>query len=459
MNIRAKLMALMCLAILILLGALLLFRHSQNTTLRLIAQNEEQSRLLLVDRIVSMKSQTLKNMANDYTFWDDMVAFIASPSGEWAKQNIDTALDTFHIDLAWVYRPDSSLVYAAARESGRRIEKLPLPLASLDALFAAEHFPHFYVPTDGGMLEVYGASVHPTRDSNRQTPAAGYLFVARWLDAAYLAELSELTQATARVIPAGAGGQPPASHLDDDGIEVVEPLLAFDGKEAAWLSVTAPVRYINELRTSSWVVFLTLAAGVLATLVLITIALSRWVNRPLLALCRSLESGSTAPLEKLLAARNEFGQMAQLVARFFEQKEHLAREITEQAQAKKALQSSEARFNQIFDNAPIGLLALDERLRITHLNIAIQKMFGHLRGDLQREHFSLLVHPEDLAHCQQVYQEMRDGQRIFNRADVRYIGKHGEIVLGRQTDVAIRSPEGGFLFTVSMIEELGGCLR
>lgn len=239
MKIRVKMLALMVCATLAVLGALAVLWQAQSDGLRLVAKNEEQARRRLVERIIAMRSQSLETMVTDYTFWDDMVRFIRSPSNEWAEQNIDSALDTFDIDLAWVYRTDHAPVYAASRDKSRRPEPLPLPPAALGKLFAASHFAHFFVAGKSGLLEVYGATVHPTADSARLTPAQGYLLVARAWQDAYLADLSALAQAEVRVVPAAVGGQPPVSSIDNDGrIVLVRPLNGYDGLDAAWLSAT-----------------------------------------------------------------------------------------------------------------------------------------------------------------------------------------------------------------------------
>jgi PAS domain S-box-containing protein len=384
-----------------------------------------------------------------------MVAFVRAPSAQWAAQNIETAMRTFAIDFAWVCRPDGSLVYGGARDPQQRLDRLPVPPATLPFLFGREHFPRFFVATDAGLLEVYGATVHPTRDAARRTPAAGYLFVARRWDPPYLVRLSELLQARATLITA-TGSTPPRSHVDEDGqIELVLPLPTYDGRDAAWLDLDASSPFIRQSHAASRTFFYGLCAGSLLALLLVVLALRRWVNRPLARLGRSLEEESPAPLEALGDAQHEFGQMARLIARFFEQKAELLREVEEHGRVRRALEKSEATFTQIFDNAPIGLLALDERLRITHFNAAVQKLSGYLRRELHQEHFSLLVHPQDLDHCLQAYREMREGHRLFHRAEVRYLTKAGEIVSGRQTDVAIRGPRGEFQFLVSMIEDLG----
>ncbi len=451
MRIRTKLAVLLALTGLLLLVGLLLFRHAQHATLRLIAENEQRTRLKTAEQLILLQSEPLRGMVQDYTFWDDMVAFIRSPNRQWAQENIDSALRTFDIDHAWVCRPDGTIIYSTGRDPGPHPE-LPLSAGALGKAFAGTHLPRFFVATDAGPLEVFGASIHPTRDEQRLTPAAGYFFVARHWDADFLGRISELLHARATIL-AAIGDKPPQSHVDGDGlIELTLPLLAIDGQEAAWLDLHARSPYIQQLHDTSRTLLSWAAFGALLFMALLTVAVERWVNRPLASLCRSLETDS-APPDTLRSAPHEFGQLARLIGEFFEQKARLQREAEEHLRARKALEESQATLAQVFDNAPIGLLALDERLRITHLNTALQKMSGYLRRELHEEHFSLLLHPEDYDRFLQVYREMRQGVRHYHRAEVRYLNKAGEVIRGRQTDVAIRGPKGELLSLVSMIED------
>lgn len=81
-------------------------------------------------------------------------------------------------------------------------------------------------------------------------------------------------------------------------------------------------------------------------------------------------------------------------------------------------------------------------------------MTGYLRRELQSEHISLLIHPEDLAECLQSLRDIRERKRLFHRSRVRYLNKDGTLFRVRQTDVGIRSPQGELLFVVSMLEPL-----
>ena len=69
-------------------------------------------------------------------------------------------------------------------------------------IFIGQSLVHFYVETPAGYLEVQGATVHPSNDSERKTPPQGYFFVGKLWDKEYLESLSQLIDCKISVISA-----------------------------------------------------------------------------------------------------------------------------------------------------------------------------------------------------------------------------------------------------------------
>src|SRR5688572_22936413 len=78
---------------------------------RFVLQNELAQRHQYFEKITKIEGQPLESLTVDYSFWDDMVNFIKQRNLQFAADNIDTGLETYGADMAWVYRPDHSLVY------------------------------------------------------------------------------------------------------------------------------------------------------------------------------------------------------------------------------------------------------------------------------------------------------------------------------------------------------------
>ena len=194
MRIRIKIsLLLFCIGFLFALEISAHFIHVRHRFVAL-SRNEVTEREKSFNKLLASKSESLNAFSYDYSYWDDMVNFIKTNNEAWARQNILPALSTFKADMAWVYGQDFSLVYASDTSSNAR---LPLEDEALPKIFSGtKHFCHFFINTKSGLLEVSGASVHPTADVKRESPAQGYFFAGRLWSKEFVQELQELTGTT-----------------------------------------------------------------------------------------------------------------------------------------------------------------------------------------------------------------------------------------------------------------------
>ena len=147
----------------------------------------------MFEKILALHTRPLKGFVSDYTFWDDMVEFAARPSKKWAEENIEASMGTFSADAAWVYNQEQKLIYAYFDS-----EKYPwlkdnlFAPEVLEQIFSRSPIAHFFINISGNLIEVWGATIHPTADVQRQTPGQGYFFCGRVWTPEYLNELALL---------------------------------------------------------------------------------------------------------------------------------------------------------------------------------------------------------------------------------------------------------------------------
>ncbi|MBD1884207.1 PAS domain S-box protein [Microcoleus vaginatus] len=133
----------------------------------------------------------------------------------------------------------------------------------------------------------------------------------------------------------------------------------------------------------------------------------------------------------------------------------VARDITARKQAEAALQKSEEKFRNLFDDAPIALgLASVRDYRTIKVNEAHRQMLGYSDSELATMTFTELTHPEDLqADVEQVKQLVEGNISRFQR-EKRLIKKNGELMWANLTLTLIRDREGIPLYSMGAIEDI-----
>jgi len=335
-------------------GGLLLSQRAERARTRRFSLQLKQEENATLDKLLELRGASLGMFAVDYTCRDEMVRCIAQADQQWADENITEALGTYQAQVAWVYRPDRSLVYSAHDEEEKSLAGLTLPDDALAQLVPDGRFWHFFIQSPAGPVEIRAATVHPSSDPDRKTRPQGYFVVGRLWNPAYVAGLARLTGSTMQLGPRASGSAPraPARALaggpdEQSGIIKMERTLeGWDKTPVAVLDAQIVSYAVQEHNRSSAQQLAMLILFSAMTIGLISAALAFYVTRPLNLLSRSLKAERTDALKKLLLDRSEFGQLAGLVTRFFEQKGELVKEIAERKLAMAALAAKEEKLQR-----------------------------------------------------------------------------------------------------------------
>lgn len=104
----------------------------------------------------------------------------------------------------------------------------------------------------------------------------------------------------------------------------------------------------------------------------------------------------------------------------------------------------------ILDNAPVGIVQLDEERRYISANAAFQEFVGYSLEELQALTMFEITHPDDRAASVAVSTRAIEGKLRVRRFEKRYVRKDGGIVWGLVTSNQVKNPVTGRneLFTV-----------
>ncbi|PTY06294.1 hypothetical protein DB347_12725 [Opitutaceae bacterium EW11] len=362
LNVRFALLISALLAALI--GSILLLNaaHESQTKRSVDTLVREQSRQL--DQLLLLTGYPLQQFARDYSLWDDMVTFVSDPKPDWAKVNIDSSIDTFHLAGAWVVNETGELIYGAARAPLPTDGKLPVPPKALMEELRQTRFPHFFQKVGTELLEFQASPIQPSGDTLRTSSAKGWLIAAKLWDDRALQSLAEVTRAQ---ISLEGTDTPKVTASTVGSVEMGRALPGLDHRPIARLRLHfEPEELVNLQAYGHQVLGILILQG-LVTIVVTVLGVHFWVVRPFQKITESLSTQDPTPVKQIAESKTELGHIARLVGEHFEavsalkrSKESLDRALEERVRLGRDLHDGVI---QAIYAAGMGLAATRETIR------------------------------------------------------------------------------------------------
>jgi len=281
-----------------------------------------------VSSIVNLKSTGLRQIAFDYTYWDEFATKMQTgATNEWFENNISTILSSYGYDYVSVYNPDYKLVYEFAIESHNLTKVVP---AEVFPTLNEKKLLNFFLETKSGVMEVASASIHPTFDRDRNaTKPYGYLFIGKLWDSEFMGDLSTLTNSSLNARESLKGEKNKSSLK----IESYFSFTNWNEKEigGVWFVRENP---IFGLYNKSWVYMLfVLLFSMFIIWFALRYSIKKWVIKPVNLIELILKRESISDIIRLKKSFGEFSQIGVLFERYIIQKEELkeAKERAERA--------------------------------------------------------------------------------------------------------------------------------
>lgn len=129
-------------------------------------------------------------------------------------------------------------------------------------------------------------------------------------------------------------------------------------------------------------------------------------------------------------------------------------DITERKQAEIALQRSESRFREVFDEAPIGIALSYSDEQLFQVNRTFCQMLGYSGQELNTLNLKEITHPLDLEAEQAHFQQLLDGEISVYQLEKRYVKKNKDFLWTQVTRGVIRDQNNRVLHLLNMIQDI-----
>lgn len=332
----------------IVLAVYLKFRINQN---QIYFENLKNQQEQIAKTALSTKANVAKTLVFDYTYWDEVVDYIEQKKDkEWENTILATIIPTYKTNAVWVLNMNRTNIYHANNVNDS-VDIALNPEKEIFDLLDKNHFIHFFKKTNHGIIEIHGATAHPSNDIERKTPPRGYFFIGQLYDTAYLNQLTALTNCNLDIVDNDT-----VNPEDISQIRTVIPLFDSFNNNISYLIFTKKYNNIENLYKISIFYFVSLIIAVILSLILLYFSLNQWVNKPLGEIMNSLSNNKTENLAQLLKEKNEFGKIAELLINFMNQKQILHDEISKRELAEQAFSDQEKLYKSLFNNKLIGIV-------------------------------------------------------------------------------------------------------
>ncbi len=353
----------------VFMAGLWAFRAFDHRKFREIRTNRLAETKQSFDAFLRQDGEPLQVLADYDTTWDNMVQAIQKKDQKWLGENVSSeTLLGYKAYAAWIYDREANLVYSRnaipvdpdldkatfGAQNNTIPPRLPLPGDAFQKLFEKEPSAHFFIRIDGELMEIRAATLHGSKDYNRQSPQQGYFFVGRLWNQKPLEEMSQFSNSRLSLF---YGAAPPREIVDDGLISFTKSLPGWDGNPAAYLVVRNEMPVVRLLNRSNERLIISLFIFALVLLLLISWAIMRWVSHPLRKIMETLEKNDAKPIERLCLDHTEFGELARTTQKFFEQRDNLVREMEERRLTEEALRKSEEELRHSQKMEAVGRLA------------------------------------------------------------------------------------------------------
>lgn len=314
----------------ILLIILFFFTWNQEKLILKESQTQFQNE---INSLIANKTEVIKQVAYDYTFWNEFVDHLGAVDTAWYSNNITTILKSFRMDYVAVYDTAFALAHEASIptvKSHAIISKETLNLLKEKRLMT------FYQETSEGIFEISAASVHPDNDpTHLLTKPSGYLFVARVWNESFLKRLSTLSGTDVSMVKSDDVVEPADIYMNTASITISD----LNNRNLAKIVFKRSSNLLKLYRQISFLMLLVLLLCIISTWVIFNLSIRKWVTNPLKLVAKILESEDVESVAELEKSPGEFKQIGNLFHDFVEQKKEL-QEAKEKAEESDLLKSA-----------------------------------------------------------------------------------------------------------------------
>ncbi|MFO7659676.1 MAG: histidine kinase dimerization/phospho-acceptor domain-containing protein, partial [Candidatus Cloacimonadaceae bacterium] len=337
MRIKQRLVALLLIVSLAFAFLIYLVFQIKKQEGTLYSQADALQRRQIINAFVDIKKNDVMRLIDENSDAEVLLNFAKGWSKERAAGHLDRLLERNELDLIQFYDAAGNPIYNSTPEHQTRLQNMLFPPEFFAAL-EKEGSKYFTAAWQQNYMQIGAAVIHPVTDTTYMYTQTGYLIIGRLWSLDYLKDMSQTLDYNIRF----SLNEPDPGPINQFfNVNISVPLQGWDGRPIAWLRFSSNNPFVEQWRVLGNHLLLLMLGFTLIFLVLQFALLAHWIQNPLLLISNSLKQGNTEAILPLSKKRNEFGEIATLIKRFFEQNQQLRNEMEERRKTEIMLRQAQ----------------------------------------------------------------------------------------------------------------------
>ncbi|MDD2506328.1 MAG: ATP-binding protein [Candidatus Cloacimonetes bacterium] len=414
MRISSRLLLLFIVIAIVFTAFFYLFYHIKREEMRLYTESDHIQRSHTIETILDIKAGEQKLLGESFSVSDGLYNYINNRDPEWAIKNLDIINTVFGYTLLQIYDSNGSKIYSSTLETNPGFSEYTLEPSVIDDL------------RNGGTTGFYDifhqhtmfcsiASIHPGYDPLRESNPVGFILIARVFDYPYLKYLSSELNYNISITRHNPGEEISTESYDTN---IIIALKNNRNDTIAWLSFGSSNPFLQRLRSLGNLILFGTIGFIFVFLMMQFFLIQQWISQPMSLISQSLKTNDPSIIHDLSKKGNEFADVANLIERFFDQKEELINEIEERARTEARLREIEEQTRKIILTIPESVVVTDLDGHILSVNDESLKIYKFeseaeiIKSSLKLE--DLVIGP-DRQHIKRMFQDLYKGIYVKNQ--------------------------------------------
>ncbi|GEL10262.1 hypothetical protein FGL01_10010 [Flavobacterium glycines] len=255
-----------------------------------------------INQLLLLESKPILTALKNDTNWDEFVDFISTKKQTWYDETISNELRIYGADYLGVYDQNKQFITRTPTPVIKTVDFIPKQAMTV---LDKKRVVKFYIKIPEGVVEVTGATIHPSDDPFKiKTKPSGYFFVARLINGKFIKNLEKITSSKITSLNVN-DSIPEQRHVVSAVYSLKNPKGELIGK--LLFERNFDVYFENTIR----VLYIIIAVFILYLVVSIYYT-QKLVYRPLYLVRRALQRGSLSAIAELKKTTGEFSYIGNL---------------------------------------------------------------------------------------------------------------------------------------------------